>query len=168
MGSSFYRWRGVSRSPEKIINIKFFWTFIHGFMFFRNFPIDPLSMNIKGVFGNVMTNPVRPADKVERSIKSDMTQDRDANGQQSQQDGQRKHDEPMSDEQLQKSLEHLRQLPAVKENNWQIELTVVEGKRFVLVLDSQGTHIRRFPESDLWTLPVDLTDHKGQLLKKTA
>ena len=115
-----------------------------------------------------MANPIRPLDKVERSIKSDMTQDRDPNGQQPQDDGSRKHDEPMTDEQLAKCLDHLRQLPAVKENNWQIDLAVVEGKRFVLVLDPQGNLIRRFPESDLWTLPVDLTDHKGQLLKKTA
>lgn len=125
-------------------------------------------MNIKGVFGNVMANPIRPPDKVERTIKSDMTQDRDANGQQPQDDSQKKHDEPMSEEQLNKCLEHLRQLPAVKENNWQIELSEIEGRRFVLVLDPQGTLIRRFPESDLWTLPVDLADHKGQLLKKTA
>jgi hypothetical protein len=39
---------------------------------------------------------------------------------------------------------------------------------FVLVKTSAGEIIRKFPEADLWTLPVDLEDQKGQLLKKSA
>ncbi len=124
-------------------------------------------MNIKSLVGNIPTIPVRPVDKLDRAIKSDSTQDRDANGQQMF-DDQKKHREPMGEEQIEKCLEHLRNLPAVKENNWIIELAEVEGRRFVLVMDSSGQLIRKFPEADLWTLPTDLDDPRGQLLKKTA
>lgn len=124
-------------------------------------------MNIKSLVGNIPTIPVRPVDKLERTIKSDNTQDRDANGQQMF-DDQKKQREPMSEEQVEKCLEHLQNLPAVKENNWTIELSEIEGRRFVLVKDSSGQLIRKFPEADLWTLPTDLEDPRGQLLKKTA
>lgn len=124
-------------------------------------------MNIKGLVGNIPTLPVRPVDKLDRTIKSDSAHDRDANGQQLFDDQKKKH-EPMSEEQIEKCLEHLRNLPAVKEHNWIIELSFIEDRRFVLVKDTSGTVIRKFPESDLWTLPTDLDDPKGQLLRKTA
>ncbi len=124
-------------------------------------------MNIKGLVGNIPTIPVRPVDKLERGIKSDSTHDRDANGQQLFDDQKKKH-EPMSEDQIEKCLEHLRNLPAVKENNWIIEFSALEERRFVLVKDSSGQVIRKFPESDLWTLPTDLDDPRGQLLKKMA
>ncbi len=124
-------------------------------------------MNIKSLIGNIPTMPVRPADKVDRAIKSDVAHDRDANGQQLF-DDQKKQQEPMSEEQIEKCLEHLRNLPAVKENNWIIEFSTIESRKFILVKDSSGHTIRKFPEAELWTMPTDLTDPKGQLLKKTA
>jgi uncharacterized FlaG/YvyC family protein len=124
-------------------------------------------MNIKGLLGNILpTMPIRSAGKTEKAIKSDSTSDRDANGQQA--GGGEQHREPMTDEQLQKALEHLRNLPGVKEHNWSVELSVIENKKFVLVKDTNGTIIRRIPELELWTLPLDSAPGKGQLLKKTA
>lgn len=125
-------------------------------------------MNIKGLLGNILpTSPLRPAERTEKAIKSDSTSDRDANGQMAQ-GGEQEHHEPMSDEQLQKALEQLRNLAAVKEHNWIVELTVIENKKFALVKDINGTIIRRIPELDLWTLPQNGDTGKGQLLKKTA
>jgi len=124
-------------------------------------------MNIKSLVGNIPTIPVRPVDKLDRTIKSDSTHDRDGNGQQLFDDRQKKRD-PMSEEQIEKCLEHLRNLPAVKENNWNIELAEIDGHRYVMVKDFNGQLIRKFPEADLWTLPSDLDDPRGQLLKKTA
>jgi uncharacterized FlaG/YvyC family protein len=128
-------------------------------------------MNIKGLLGNIPTPPVRPTDRTDRLIKSDMAHDRDANGQQAF-DQKEKDQGPMSDEELKKSLEHLKNLPFVKDHNWSIELVSESAgnaeKKFVLVKDTSGTLIRKIPEKDLWTLPLDFNDQKGQLLRKTA
>ncbi len=125
-------------------------------------------MNIKGLFGNILpTGPLRPIAKVEKGIKSDSTSDRDANGQQARGDEQ-PHHEPMSDEQLQKVLEQLRNLSGVKEHNWSVELSVVENKKFAIVKDTNGNIIRRIPELDFWTLFQGSESGKGQLFKKSA
>lgn len=125
-------------------------------------------MNIKGVFGNINTPTMSPVDRIERAIKSDNTHDRDPNGQQTFDGHNQEHKEPMSDEQIEKALEHLRQLAVVKEHHWMIELNVLPHGKFVFVKDSSGNIIRRIPELELWTLPIDSNDPKGQLLKKTA
>lgn len=125
-------------------------------------------MNIKGLLGSQVIPSVRAAEKVDRTIQSDMAHDRDANGQQAFGDGKQERG-PMSDEQLEQALEHLRQLPAVKEHRWTVQLvTAGDLKRFVEVKDNLGTLIRRIPEADLWTLNLDDQIPKGQLFKKTA
>ena len=124
-------------------------------------------MNIKGLLGNAITTTVRPTERVERSIKSDMSHDRDANGQQTS-DQNQKHHEPMSEEMLAQSMEHLRQLPAVKEHNWTVELLIENGKKFVVVKDNLSAVIRRIPELEMWTLPLSESSNKGNLFKKTA
>jgi hypothetical protein len=125
-------------------------------------------MNIKGLLGNILpTGPLRPISKAEKAIKSDSTSDRDANGQQAGGGEQQQH-EPMTDEQLQKALEHLRNISGVKEHNWSVELQVFENKKFAVVKDTNGTVIRRIPELDLWTLSTDNEPGKGQLFKKSA
>lgn len=124
-------------------------------------------MNIKGLLGNIPTLAVRPTERVDRLIKSDMTHDRDANGQQAFDQKNEDHG-PMSEDELKKAIEHLRNLPFVKEHQWKIELAPENGKNFVLVLDTGGHLIRRIPEKDLWTLPLDFNEQKGQLLRKTA
>lgn len=126
-----------------------------------------MDMNIKGLLGPNI-NPIRATEKVDRTIRSDSSHERDANGQQSFGDGQEKRG-PMSDEQLKAAIEHLKALPAVKENKWTVTLTTVEGQRFVLLKDNLGTLIRKIPEAELWTLPIaDKDAGKGQLLKRTA
>lgn len=125
-------------------------------------------MNIKGLVGNnILPSEIRSVEKIERTIKSDETHDRDANGQQAFGQNEKEHKEPMTEEQLEKALEHLRNLPATKEHKWQIELEATATGRFVLVKDNLGTLIRRIPELDLWSLPSDQSP-KGQLLKKSA
>ena len=125
-------------------------------------------MNIKGLFG-ANISPISPikAGATQRTIKSDSTSDRDANGQQAG-GGEQQQREPMNEEQIQKALDHLKNLPGVKEHNWQVELVIVENKKFVIVKDSNDVIIRRIPELDLWTLESDSLQGKGQLLKKTA
>ena len=126
-------------------------------------------MNIKGFISNIIpNNDVRSVENIGKTIKSDTTHDRDANGQEAyQQQNQGEQHPPMSDEQLEKAMEHLRKLPATKEHKWTIELEVKEDLKFVLVKDNLGTIIRRIPEADLWTLPSD-DSPRGQLLKRSA
>jgi hypothetical protein len=125
-------------------------------------------MNVKGLLGNqVPTSPIRAAEKVDRSIHSDASHDRDANGQQA--FGGQQEQGSMSDEQLKKAIEHLRQLAAVKEHKWSVDLVIENEKKFVLIKDVFGALIRRIPEADLWTLSIDdQGPQKGHLLKKTA
>ncbi|KYG67216.1 hypothetical protein AZI86_09425 [Bdellovibrio bacteriovorus] len=126
-------------------------------------------MNIKGFISNIIpNNDVRSVDNIGKTIKSDSTHDRDANGQEAyQQQNQGEQHPPMSDEQLEKAMEHLRKLSATKEHKWTIELEVKDDLKFVLVKDNLGTIIRRIPEADLWTLPSD-DSPRGQLLKRSA
>lgn len=124
-------------------------------------------MNVKTIIGNA-ANDIRPAKQAERAIKSDITHDRDANGQQAFSGNQQQHREPMSDEQLEVFLERLRDLPGVKEHHWKIEVEKSPTGLFVLVKDNLGAVIRRIPEADLWSLEADAERANGHLLKKTA
>ena len=124
-------------------------------------------MNIKGLFSNIIpTNEVRSVDRTGKAIQSDMTHDRDANGQESYQQQQQQRP-PMTEEQLEKAMEHLRNLPATKEHKWTVSLGESEDAKFVIVKDNLGNVIRRIPELELWTLPTD-NNSRGQLLKRSA
>lgn len=125
-------------------------------------------MNIKGFISNILPDiKIKNVEGIGKTIQSDQTNDRDANGQEgySQQQGQQHP--PMSEEQLEKSMEHLRGLSVFKERKWSVSLERSENGVYVLVQDNLGTLIRRIPETELWTLPSD-DSPKGQLLKKSA
>lgn len=129
-------------------------------------------MNIKGLFGQMITTPIRNGDgtsisKAEKTIKADEGHERDANGQQAFSDNQRQK-EPMSDEQFEQAIELMKNLPSVKEHNWKIEKRIENEKRFLVVLDNLNNVVRRIPESELWSLPFDKDARTGQLLKKSA
>lgn len=128
-------------------------------------------MNIKGLLGNMVSAPIRKKEgqvQVDRTIKSDSTHDRDANGQQLYQQNKKQQQGPMSDEQFKKAIEYLEALSSVKEHGWVVDTVVEESKRFVLVKDNLGTIVRRIPEAELWSLPFDKDVRTGQLLKKSA
>jgi len=126
-------------------------------------------MDIKGVLKAVLPLDVRATKGPEKTIKTDSTTDRDANGQmfQGEQQQQPEHG-PMSEEQLKKAMDHLKGLAVVKDNHLKVELIQVEGKNFVLIKELNGKVVRRIPESELWSLQVVKDSEKGQLLRKTA
>ncbi|WP_374034823.1 hypothetical protein ACES2I_02820 [Bdellovibrio bacteriovorus] len=127
-----------------------------------------LGMNIKGLISNILpNNEVRHVDSIGKTIQSDSAHDRDANGQEQYQNPQQQQREPMTEEQLEKAMDHLRSLPAMKEHKWTVELEDEGDGRFVVVKDNLGTIIRRIPELELWTLPSD-NSPRGQLLKRSA
>lgn len=125
-------------------------------------------MNIKGFIPNILPDTkVRSVETIGKTIKSDETHDRDANGHESYSQNPQEQHEPMSEEQLERAMEHLRNLPAMKEHKWTVTLEVSEAGRHVVVKDNLGTVIRRIPELELWTLPSD-DSPRGQLLKRSA
>lgn len=74
----------------------------------------------------------------------------------------------MTEEQLQKVIEHIKSLPIVTANNLIVELVEVDDKKFVLLKESTGKVIRRIPEFELWSLQVMQEDKKGQILNRSA
>lgn len=126
-------------------------------------------MNIKGFAPNILgINDLRSVENIGKAIKSDSTHDRDANGQQTYEQNQQEQHPPMSQEQLEAAMEHLRNLPAIKEHKWTVHLDAShEHQRYVIVKDNLGNTIRRIPEVELWTLPAS-DSPRGQLLKRAA
>lgn len=125
-------------------------------------------MDIKGALKTILPIENRIKSVGEKLIKTDSATDRDANGQMFQGENQEQQHPPMSDEQLKKAMEHLKNLAVVKENSLSVELIEQDGKKFVLLKEFAGKVIRRIPESELWSLQVVKDTEKGQLLRKTA
>lgn len=124
-------------------------------------------MDIKHALNQILPINLRTKDNVQKSIKSDSTTDRDANGQQTFGENREQH-EPMTEEQLNKALEHLKNLTAVKDHNLIVELSAVDGRNFIFLKEPNGKLIRRIPESELWSLQILQDDKKGQILNKSA
>ncbi len=125
-------------------------------------------MDIKGILNAVVPLGFLSKGKVDKTIKSDSTADRDANGQMPGK-GQGDHHPPMSEDQLKKAMNHLKALDVVKEHGLVLELLAEKGeKRFVLLKDPEGKIIRRIAEEELWSLQEVNNSEKGQLLRKTA
>lgn len=125
-------------------------------------------MDIKNVLNAILPIGVNPKSKVEKTIKTDSTTDRDANGQMGYDQQGEKEKPPMTDEQLKKAMDHLKNLAVVKDHNLSVVLTELEGKKFVLIKEPSGKVVRRIAEAELWTLQVVKDTEKGQLLRKTA
>jgi hypothetical protein len=124
-------------------------------------------MDLRGIAKTLNLNPIQPREKVEKAINSEKTADRDGNGQASYGEGGQQHP-PMSDEQFQKALEHLRELQAVKDRALEVVAEEVRGQRIVLLREPGGKVIRRIREEELWSLQGVKDKEKGQLLSKTA
>lgn len=124
-------------------------------------------MDLKGIGKPVGPLPIQPRERVERSISSERTLDREGNGQAAYGDGGEKHP-PMSEEQFQRALQHLRDLSVVKENNLEVVEQSSDGRRVVIIRETNGKIIRRIYEAELWTLQAVKDHDKGQLLSKAA
>ncbi len=130
-------------------------------------------MDIKNALNAILPLQLRAKAAPDRTLKAGNSTDRDANGQASyeQQKKQQNHHEPMSEEQMKKALDHIKEFPAIKEHNLTVEMVEQDGKRFVYLKEPDGKILRRIHESELWTLPIMTeSDPKktGQLLRRTA
>lgn len=108
--------------------------------------------------------------QVDRSIKSENTEERDANGQQFY-DKQKKRRTRMTTEQFQRAIFILNEKPWMLEMSWKAYELIEPELAYAEVRDAAGTIIRRISEYDLWELFEEVRpgeEKKGQLLKKTA
>ena len=130
---------------------------------------DIYGVNIKNLIGSLaqITGPTAAA-KVDRQIKTDNTQDRDANGQQLYQRERKK--EKMTEEQFEKAVSLLREKHFIKDMHWVVLAAEENGLKYAWVQDQSGQTIRKISEFDLWEVFEDAKSEetKGQLLKKTA
>lgn len=128
-------------------------------------------MDIKNSLNSIIPLQLRAKENVSRAIRSENTTDRDANGQSQYEQNKGQQKETMTDEEFQHAIKKLHELPAVLEHQLTIDITVVNGRKFAILMEPDGKVIRRISEAELWTLP-DVTESdphtKGQLLRKSA
>lgn len=124
-------------------------------------------MDIKKAVSAIIPTQVERVARVERSIKTDSTTDRDANGQQAQ-GGSDQNKEPLSNEEMEKVLEYLKNLTVVKDHQLQVLLVMREKKKFVLLQEPNGTIVRRIPEHELRSVLLPAGEDKGVLLRRSA
>ena len=132
-------------------------------------------MNVKNLLGLGISPAERATtqslQRVDRTIKSDNTQDRDANGQQFYDGKQKKKLAKMTREQFLRALAILNEKAFMKEMSWTAFELNDNDFFYADVRDSSSTTIRKINEHDLWELFEDVRpgeEKKGQLLKKTA
>ena len=129
-------------------------------------------MNIKGLINpNLISSELKPSQGVqknERVIKSDNTNERDANGQEFYSKNKKK--QRMTKEQFDRALSILNQKPFMVEMKWYAVEVIENNFYFADVKSVDGTVIRRMSEFDMWEMfeEKSVDENKGQLLKKSA
>jgi len=122
-------------------------------------------MNIRS-----LSNPaqVLAKDRIEasKSIKSDETSEREANGQQTHSDGE--NHRPLSETELQDVIKKLEDNEGVKQNNLAVKHRVENNQNIIVIESPEGQLVRRFVERDLFFLWEQSAKNEIQLLNKTA
>lgn len=128
---------------------------------FCSVPIREL-MNIKSVGNPLQPFEIRKADKdkrAEASADRDPTQDQGRGGESPRRN--------LSDEELSAAVEHLKQIPGVKDNNLNVRLSRENGIPVVFIEDGTGKVVRRIPEAELSTLNK-IPKAKGNILDRAS
>lgn len=127
---------------------------------------DEAAMDVRNVFKAVLPAGLRGPEKVDRGLKTDSTTDREPNGQMA--GGQDQKHEPMTDEQFEQAVEHLKSLQSVQDLGASVEVQKSGPQRFVVLKDGAGKVIRRITEQELWSLRSTKDGEKGQLISRSA
>lgn len=125
-------------------------------------------MNIKGLTS--LQLPVVPTVSSDKQIKSDNTQDRDAQGQYFQQK-QHKKKEPMSEDQFDAAILKLNKKSFMIEMNWTAKKIVKDEVKFAEVRNQLNDVIKCISEYDMWDVFSEeslVEKNKGNLLKRIA
>jgi uncharacterized FlaG/YvyC family protein len=78
----------------------------------------------------------------------------------------KEQEEPLTDEEFKEALEHLKSLPAIKDNSFVVKVEMKQNVRVILITDFTGKVLRKIPEEDLRQLLKNKGQSKGQLLDK--
>ncbi len=124
-------------------------------------------MDLKGIGKPIDPLLTTNRERVERSINSEKSSDREGNGQSAFGGNEQQHP-PMTEEQFQQALEHLRNLPVVKDHQLEVVTEIREEKRVIILKEPSGKVIRRIMENELWSLQGVKDTEKGQLLRRSA
>lgn len=119
-------------------------------------------MNIKSIGSALPPFEIRNIDKNKRTEGS---ADRDPHPDQGRGDETPKRH--LSDEEIQAAVEHLKQIPGVKDNNLTVRLVKENGIVVVFIEDPSGKIIRRIPEAELSTLNK-IAKPKGNILDRAS
>lgn len=122
-------------------------------------------MNIRS-----LSNPaqVLGKEKVESSktIKSDETADREANGQQLH--GEAEEHRELTEEETEEVLEKIKSHEGIVKNGLIVKLNVEMGQKIVTIEDPQGNVVKRFIERDLHSFLQQKKGDKFRLVNKSA
>ena len=113
--------------------------------------------------------PVMGKEKLESSqtIKSDNTEDREANGQQLS-GGTQDEYRPLTEEELEQIVEKVKNNEAIVKSGLVVKLVAENDQRLLFIESPDGQVLRRFVERDLFQFLQQPTDEPIQLVKKTA
>ena len=130
-------------------------------------------MNVKNLAGSAIINTLpstNAASAADKTIKSESTHDRDANGQSMYEQNKKK--QKMTREQAEKAIANLNAKHFMLDMKWVATLVDEEGYFYAEVKDPEDKVIRKIAEFDLWemyeTSSVETKSQKGNLLKRTA
>lgn len=130
-------------------------------------------MNVKNLAGSAIINTLpttKGVSAADKTIKSESTHDRDANGQAMYQKNKKK--EKMTREQALAAIANLNAKNFMTDMKWMACLVEDNGFFYAEVKDQNENVIRKLAEFDLWdvfeTSSNETTSQKGNLLKRTA
>jgi uncharacterized FlaG/YvyC family protein len=119
-------------------------------------------MNIKSV-GQVQ--PPFEIRNVDKNKRTEASADRDP--QQDQGRGEEAPRRNLSEQELLAAVEHIKQVPGIKDNNLTVRLVREDGIVLVFIEDPSGKIIRRIPETELATISKNKKD-KGNILDRAS
>lgn len=117
-----------------------------------------------------LSHPIIPIDNLKtaeaRNLKLDVSsEDRDADGRREQEEPSK---DPLSDEELQKAQEYFAQLTGLNTNGLKLKIDTSGEFKVFLIVDSEGTIVRRILEWEMRSVIKDKDKKTGQLFDKSA
>ncbi|MBC86550.1 MAG: hypothetical protein CL677_05160 [Bdellovibrionaceae bacterium] len=122
-------------------------------------------MNIKSVANtiNAIENTQKASEK--KAVKSESShQDRDADGRRQQEHAPEK--EFLSDEEVAKVLEAIKQFPGIKDNHLNVSVDRVGDRVFFILTDSSLKVVRRMTTAEAWNFVAKDKESNGHILDK--
>lgn len=116
---------------------------------------------------NILDSQPR-ADGIRQVRSESSAKDRDGDGRRSRDEQPRKL--KLTDEEIEKALQALKNLEGVQANDLIVEIEVQGEIRVAMIKDINGNVVRRIPESELWSLVTrsETEPEKGSLLNRTG